>query len=168
MAGTAIQADCFGLIVQAHRSLGLSLRSLRMPNGVGIQAALIESDTFDEALGDIIKQISGIPGGTRGQAGRTSRLCVMDVPVPEAAGGWPRSTSECPSSSVLPHSVSSDRMRRWRFASCTGCPDENRCRCRCGRGRPVSSPLERTLSCEKLLGCSEYVVSIRKVWSRAG
>lgn len=54
----------------------------------GIQAALIESDTFDETLGDIIKQIDGIPAELAAKLD-AHRPRVTDVPVPEAAGGWP-------------------------------------------------------------------------------
>jgi hypothetical protein len=54
----------------------------------GIQAALIESDTFDEGLGDIIKQISEIPAELTAKLD-AHRPRVTDVAVPESGGGWP-------------------------------------------------------------------------------
>jgi hypothetical protein len=54
----------------------------------GIQAALIEGETFDEALGDIVKQVAGIPPDLAAKLD-AHRSRITNVPLPDAMGGWP-------------------------------------------------------------------------------
>lgn len=61
---------------------------IREAQGFGIQASLVEGHTFDEVLGDIVKQLDNIPEDIAAKLDKHSSI-ITDVPVPEPAGGWP-------------------------------------------------------------------------------
>jgi NAD-dependent SIR2 family protein deacetylase len=61
---------------------------VRRAQEAGIQARFVEVHTFDEVLGDIIKQREALPPDIAAKLDE-HRSIITDVPVPESTGGWP-------------------------------------------------------------------------------
>lgn len=55
---------------------------------LGVQADLIEAETFDEVLGDLVKQIETISPELSSQLDK-HRSRITEIPLPDSAGGWP-------------------------------------------------------------------------------
>ena len=54
----------------------------------GIQAALVEAETFDELMGDLAQQVDGLPSDLLGSLNRM-RSKVTNVSLPAPGTGWP-------------------------------------------------------------------------------
>ena len=61
---------------------------IRDAEKAGIQAALVEAETFDEVLGDVVKQIEALPADLLAKLDK-HRSKISEVPLPEPGGGWP-------------------------------------------------------------------------------
>jgi hypothetical protein len=61
---------------------------LTRAEGIGIKAYLIETETFDELMGDLAQQIEDLPPEVLGTLNKM-RSKVTNVPLPEPGSGWP-------------------------------------------------------------------------------
>jgi len=61
---------------------------IREAEKAGIQAALVEAETFDEVLGDLVKQVETVPPDLAAKLDN-HRSRISEVPLPDSCGGWP-------------------------------------------------------------------------------